>query len=454
MDRTDESLSTSKGCPARMPAERFPYKFPTTFRELGGMLSVEEAVRRLQRFQACHRILMRIIGGRIIQIPEFEVKIELAHHLYMHAEAARLLHQRLIELRVSKTAAEACEDNELMMLGTELEHAHNNLEFVAAIYGVVTRHLLTAQQRHMELTDKLADLPTIRILRNIRLDLQEAYQWGEVAVEAYLNGGCDENSVRDWQAHVELVLSSIGGITGSEVRTEKPKLRQETEPPFRRKIGCERDERFTTFHDTRDYRKADVFDSQLQEAYERDRLEMIRVQRDEIDAIETFANVLYDLADAPLDLQMDLARFIWDEARHAEIGHQSLARLGYNPFDIPCSIIGINVRSPLAPLLAFAQINTFGELNIVKLIRQLSQNAYQLGDRETGITFDFVYADELMHLRKGRFWLKKLHPTGNLEALHEEARIAAISRLVQEGVIGEDYAMNLTSKEIGELIGE
>jgi hypothetical protein len=75
----------------------------------------------------------------------------------------------------------------------------------------------------------------------------------------------------------------------------------------------------------------------------------VRVQRDELDAIETFANVLFDLKEAPFSLLQTLARFVEDESRHAEAGQIALRELGYEPFSVPCSVIGINVRASMPP---------------------------------------------------------------------------------------------------------
>jgi hypothetical protein len=454
MNHEVERPETTKGRPARISAEHFPYHFPRSPRRLGGELSVEEAAGRLSRLASVHHMLMRTLAAWIIQIPEFEVKIEAAHHLYLHAEAARSIRQRLIELRVPPASLDAHTDERVRMLTAEIELSHDAPELLVATHGVMTKHLLDAVRRYTALTDGLADLPTIRLLRQIESDLVDMQRWGEASIQAYVDGGRDEAPLRLWREHLESLLLHIGGIMGDAPRGEKPALRQESEPPFRRRIGCARDDRFNTFHHTRDYRKADCLIEGDADEYERQRLELIRVQRDEIDAIETFANVLYDLTCAPFDFQMDLARFIWDEARHAEIGHQSLAHLGYDPFEVPCGVIGINVRSPLAPTLALAQISIFGELNIVGPMRRLSQSAYKRNDDMTGITFDFIHADELIHLRRGRAWLKELSPDKDLATLQKQARAVAIERLLEENVIGEDYAMNLTDAEIGQLIGE
>ena len=444
---------TSKGKVASIAPEQFPFRFPTSPRRMGGMLSVEQTTRRLKRIAVFHHMLMRTLAGWIIEIPEFEVKIELAHHIYMHAEACHSLRQRLIELRVPPGSSDDFKDEQVTLLQKEIEQSHSAPELIVATQKV-TSHLLQAEVQLEKETDGLVDLPTIRLLRQIRPDLVEINVWGEAVVQAYMDGGWPEQALVDWGKHIESMLHYCGGIPGELHECERPRLRQDVEPPFQRKISCARDERFTTFHHTRDYRHADQLNSNERGEYERERLELIRVQRDEIDAIETFANVLYDLPSAPFDLQFDLARFIWDEARHAEMGQQSLARLGFDPYSVPCGIIGINVRAPLAPELALAQISIFGELNMVGRLRRLSQWAYQSNDHPTGIGFDFIHADELIHLRRGRAWLKTLNASDDLTAVQRETRTVAIKRLIEEGVIGEDYAMNLTANEIGELIGE
>jgi hypothetical protein len=453
MSQAVEIPQTSKGKPASIAPDQFPFHFPKSPRRLGGTFSVEETTRRLKRLAVFHHMLMRTLAGWVIEIPEFEVKIELGHHIYQHAEACRGLRQRLIELRVPPGSSDEFKDEQVALLQKEIEQSHNAPELIVATQKV-TSYLLQAEVQLEKETDGLVDLPTIRLLRQIKPDLVEISAWGEAVVRAYVDGGWQEQDLIDWGKHVEAVLHYCGGVFGDLHDCARPLLRQDVEPPFQRKINCARDERFTTFHHTRDYRHADELNHHETGEYERERLELIRVQRDEIDAIETFANVLYDLPSAPFDLQFDLARFIWDEARHAEMGQQSLAQLGFDPYDVPCGIIGINVRAPLPPELALAQISIFGELNMVGRLRRLAQWAYQSKDRPTGIGFDFIHADELIHLRRGRAWLKTLRNSDDLTALQKETRAVAIRRLLEEGVIGEDYAMNLTAKEIGELIGE
>src|SRR5688572_12597913 len=75
----------------------FPYRFPRDNRLLGGKFTVAENARRLQRFFYFERRLMQALGAWTLSIPEFEVKLETGRHIFYHADAARLLRERLSE---------------------------------------------------------------------------------------------------------------------------------------------------------------------------------------------------------------------------------------------------------------------------------------------------------------------------------------------------------------------
>src|SRR4249919_783174 len=75
----------------------FPYRFPRDHRQLGGKFDVEENARRLLRFFYFERRLMQALGAWTLSIPDFEVKLETGRHIFYHADAARLLRERLHE---------------------------------------------------------------------------------------------------------------------------------------------------------------------------------------------------------------------------------------------------------------------------------------------------------------------------------------------------------------------
>ena len=75
--------------------QSFPYRFPRDGRLLGGKYTVEENAQRLLRFFYFERRLMQALGAWTLSVPEFEVKLEMGRHIFYHADAARLLRERL-----------------------------------------------------------------------------------------------------------------------------------------------------------------------------------------------------------------------------------------------------------------------------------------------------------------------------------------------------------------------
>ena len=458
MNDSNPPKVTPVGRPAKVSNSGYALRLPPSGRRLGGSFAVDEAADKLAIAFHLHHKLMRTIAGKLISVPEFELKIELAHHLYHHAEAARMLRERVHELRVPRARLEASVPNHVKVIAAELIHANDSAELVLGLHGVVARRLAEFERSYCDHTDGLVDLPTLRILGRTIADLDAMVTWGNQVVEAFVRAGRSAAALDDWARHLDGVIDRLGGLGGvADTRHEPLGLRAEARGPFQRPIGCARDDRFITFHHTRNYNGDNqAVPTPAMTEFEADRLEVIRVQRDELDAIETFANVLHDFERAPFDFELALARFIWDEARHSEMGHQSLERLGFEPFEVPCGIIGINVRSPLPPLLAFAQINTFGELNQVGHLKRVSNAAFRAGDQASGRQIDFVHADEMLHVREGRKWLRRLleHSGTTLAEFEEEARLRAIERLHEEGVLNEDYNLNLTPYQLAEMLGE
>src|SRR5438132_9062167 len=102
---------------------------------MGSGFDVSEAKRRQARFYHAHIVVMRTLAGWIIQVPEFEVKTELGHHIYAHAEAARLLRERLSDLLHPDSDLNAVPPI-WITLHEELLHAHVAEELVEGAHLV------------------------------------------------------------------------------------------------------------------------------------------------------------------------------------------------------------------------------------------------------------------------------------------------------------------------------
>lgn len=433
---------------------RYPFRFPVDRRQLGGRFNVKENGRRLLRFFYLERRLMQALGSWTLAIPEFEVKIETGRHIFYHADAARLLRERLTEQEFRPHAVDAFRDAEIDRFIDEMLSADNAAELLVGVHQVVGRALQTTYRHHIDDTDQVTDAPTIRCLRRILTDYEPMLEWADAAVEAYVAGGVEEAQLATWRWHLTRLLASIGGITGANPRGEAPAPLRTDAKPYARGTVPKRDVRFDTFTHTGDYDAADEQQRYDKESYEAIRLRFIRSQRDEVDAIEAFGTFVWDIRFKDFNAEYDLARITWDEARHTEIGHRAMLASGYDPYELRNRLTSSTCRGPMAPAFAMAEINLFGEVGVLKTINDLIDTAAERNDELLRHISDFIRSDERTHVRKG---VRILEIMSNLELKDLELRTRELFTecLVSLGAIKKDIDMQvLTREEIEHLVGE
>lgn len=452
-DRTDSTWTGSRELHG-MGELLSKYYFPADERMLGGAFTVDENAGLLKRYFLFERLLLRSQAGWLMGTPEFEVKVEFGRHIYYHSEAAMKFRTRLSELRTAEEETDAFADPGIEEFFRELIAAESPAHFLGNVYGVLLPHLINAYEHHARSTDQVADAPTIRIIRNILADYTEMYLWGKEALQAYINGGYDGAHIVFSQMHIEQLLGSIGGITGKEEKSDRPNSLRSEETPFNRSFIATRDPRFTTFEHTYEYKVADNGKIEYKTEFDETALNLIRSQRDEMDAIETFSNALYEIRDVPFGFDYDIARIIYDETRHTELGHKALKELGYNPYDLANRLLGIKVRTRMPAEYSLAEINLFGEANIVQEVMRHSREAYAKGDMLNGTLFDYVNADERTHLQKGIKWLKYIFKTDSVSEITQKTKDIAIKRLLDLGIIDHEVALTISHKDLARIIGE
>ena len=79
---------------------------------------------------------------------------------------------------------------------------------------IIGKALETAYRHHIDLTDPITDVPTIRALKRILTDYEPMREWAAGAIAAYVEGGCEESRLAAWRWHLQRLLGSIGGATG------------------------------------------------------------------------------------------------------------------------------------------------------------------------------------------------------------------------------------------------
>ncbi|MCB9781365.1 MAG: hypothetical protein H6751_00155 [Candidatus Omnitrophica bacterium] len=439
---------------ARQRRGAFPYRFPKDRRQLHGDFDVKENARRLLRFFYFERRLMQAVGAWTLAIPEFEVKVEAGRHLFFHADAAKNLRDRLYEQETSLKKIDDYRDEEIDRFIDELLSAATTPEFLVGLHQVAGKALEIAYRHHIDTTDSMADAPTIRQLKRILLDYEPMLEWGEQAIEAYIDGGVDEQRLATWRWHLQELLRSIGGITGSDPRGEAPIPLRIDSKPFERGTVPMRDSRFQTFKTTGDYDVGDGAPRFPKETYAAERLRFVRTQRDEVDAIEAFGTFLWDIRFMDFQAEYDLARITWDETRHTEMGHRVLQIMGYDPFELPNRLTGSTCRGPMEPAYAMAEINLFGEVGVLKTIGGFIKDAEKRNDRVLYHVADFIRSDERTHVRKGQDIIRVMTDMG-MQDLELRTRELFTECLVSLGAITKDMDVFTVSREdLEELIGE
>lgn len=435
-------------------ARTFPYRFPRDRRQLGGKFSVEENAKLLRRFFYFERRLMQTLGAWTLSIPEFEVKLETGRHIFYHADAARMLRERLSDQELRFPEIDAFRDEAVDRFIEELLCASDAAELLVGVHQVAGRALGVAYRHHIDDTDPIADAPTIRMLRRILADYDPMLDWAEQALAAYIEGGIDEARLSEWRWHLQRLLRSIGGVTGLDAVAESPTSLRSSTRSFTRGTVPLRDARFETFKNTGDYDVADGAPRFEKDSYDSLRLRFIRTQRDEVDAIEAFGTFIWDIRFKDFQAEYDLARITWDEARHTEIGHRALQAAGYDPFELRNRLTGSTCRGPMEPAFAMAEINLFGEVGVLKTINGLIDTARKRRDYLLTHIADFIRADERTHVRKGKGILKCMTTLGAPE-LELRTRELFTECLVSLGAVKSDMDVFTVSREdIEHLVGE
>ena len=434
--------------------QAYPYRFPRDRRQLGGKYSVAENARRLLRFFYFERRLMQALGAWTLSIPEFEVKLETGRHIFYHGDAARLLRERLNEQEMRLRDIDGFRDPEIDRVIEEMLSANSACELLVGMHQVIGRALATAYEHHIDDTDPVTDVPTIRCLRRILSDYEPMLEWAEGAIAAYIEGGVVESELAVWRWHLQRLLASIGGVTGIDARAEAPKPLRTDAKPFARGTIPLRDARFDTFKNTGDYDTADEQERFPKDSYENLRLRFIRTQRDEVDAIEAFGTFIWDIRFKDFQSEYNLARITWDEARHTEIGHRALLACGYDPFELRNRLTGSTCRGPMEPAFAMAEINLFGEVGVLKTINNLIDAAAERNDALLHHISDFIRADERTHVRKGAGIIKVMTDL-EAKALEQRTRELFTECLVSLGAFKQDMDVFTVSREdLEHLVGE
>src|SRR3984957_17074119 len=128
----------------------------------------------------------------------------------------------------------------------------------------------------------------------------------------------------------------------------------------------------------------------------------------ELQAMEAAGRTLFDFPDAPWEFQLDMARQVWDESRHAEVFIKLLEYVGSFLGEFPESEVLWSCTQIDDPACRVAGINRGLEGLACDVFEQIIRLAQRMGDPVIERAVDYVLADEITHVRMGSKWMRKL----------------------------------------------
>jgi hypothetical protein len=457
--------------------------------ELGGIcryeevgkpgFSVEENVARLKRYNWVETRLTDLFLTQLTATPEWEVKDAFALHMWLDAEHAKWLQQRIAEMRHPPHNFHVPPDPTLEAWLQEALRSRGTVELLVAIYRVVKPALLEAYRAHYERTNPLVDHPTRRLLRFIIQEEEEMIQWGEAALQALVNDeageprfGAEGDSgggrapgraqAEAWEAHLRAYLAAAGGVaadgvvevsSGEATSVDRPVTSSHHHiitssaaiPAPRAAAPLEpdwvprRDSRFESYNYL--FPPHWVYAQRERPADER-MLALVCKRLLEMDVPEMMASIIWRAREAalaagqpkPWDYTAEMCRQVWDEARHSMMGEAWLVNRGIDFTQVPLNIgFSLGLNTLVSPLEAHAALWWIEQ----GLMPRTTGKAYEWrtacesGDPLATLMMDYDWADEVLHVHIGRRWLvKELGSREEAERLGQEAfsQVMAIRR--------------------------
>ena len=356
-----------------------------------GAFDVTQTARLVARYHYIEAQLMRVAAGKLADLPEWELKSLLGRHLWQDSLHADRWLARLIDLRWPRRAP-LSPGEPLRRLMALLDDAPSSAAFVDGVYRQVKPRLIAAYQAHRAACAPLADEPTWDLLGRAIADEEEQVGQGLALLDSL--PAADRAAARDYELLVADACEAVGSFADPATAAEREAGDSFEGQQIRPAPSvAARDGRFRFGTSAADRPPADDHELALMMAH--------RDADNEMHAAELLGRSLYEHPEMPWEYHVDTARQLWDEVRHALIYQRYLEQLGGKLGDFP--IIPGNYAYRIA--LDFAHrlydLHLRGEkLGMPDLIR------YRESARDRGdvLLNDFVHAEEVPHVKNGR-WL-------------------------------------------------
>ncbi|MFT5466899.1 MAG: hypothetical protein ACI8UO_002000 [Verrucomicrobiales bacterium] len=365
-------------------------------------LPVQVVVNRLKRYHFTLRRLWKILNARLAAEPIYELKMAFSLHEHLIAEHTSAMRDRVAEMRHPPLGLDKIPDDNLATFFDEIQSAPNTHALLAGIYGKAIPSLVAAFDRHLEETNRLADAPTVRVLRFAKLEMVDLIEWGQTAVACLESEAAPETEV--WLGELDAWLVAAGDLDGSAAAGKPPAPRYSAKP-FEYPRTPVRDERFPDPFNMGVHAEEFLYDESFPD---REKTLMMYFKRlREIDVPEMMASILYEIEGKPWGFYREMTRQLWDEARHAMMGEVGFLSIG---IDWP-KFVRLNhtwakgLNEQLTPKERHAVLWFIEQGLMHKTGKRFEWEVGERSGDPLSVLFqDYDWADEVLHARIGRDW--------------------------------------------------
>jgi hypothetical protein len=392
-----------------------------------GKYSVDESARLMKRIAYIYRRLMMIGAAQMPARVNWHFKAGLARHLFEDSQAAGLFMKRASELRSPQAQQLKDPDPWLALFFDELLMARSDYELWTGIYGVVRPALRQLLKQYIVETQQLVDYPSLRVMKQILLDLDEQTTWGEAIQPVLVEDAAfftahqgtysitvdDEISAASFRDYLLDLLTQIGGIEGNALhKVENVPNRMRSQDKYSVPLIAVRDPRMGGETLGRTGVANPPTEPEMAKL-----VANIRTRQEELGASELCAVTMVLQQNMPWSFYEDLARHCWDEMRHTLFGQAVLDLGGYDWYSMPQfkGDYDPHMKKPVANSYVWLSIGIEGSAmkkdGMPKEARMLKAMAEKTNNEIVKLfaqCVDFDWADEVTHHQFGRKWAEDL----------------------------------------------
>lgn len=367
-------------------------------------LGVEQCVDWIKRQHYLLRRLCEIFTARITAEPLFELKTAFSLHAHLCAEHATAFRQRVSELREPPLGLDVVPHAGLKLACDEVLAAPTTQALVLGLYEILIPALSESLHDYQQVTNPLADAPTVRLTRFCALELGDIREFGRQAIVSLI----DEPARREltpWSTRVATALRAAAGVSG-RATTDVPDVPEPefSAVEFHYDPTPRRDHRFHDPYNGGVNPEAFLYDERFSA---RDKTLMMFYKRlREVDVPEMMASILTQTPGKPWKYYRDMTRQLWDEARHALLGDVGFRALGLDWTRIPVNFTwSLNLNQQLQPWERHAVLFFIEQGLMPRTGKRYEWEVAQASGNPLAAVFqDFDWADEVLHAQIGREW--------------------------------------------------